>query len=118
LYIHALILNFGFLDFKKEKLRFKNFSERREKFVQNQERNIESNKRDEDFLMTDLEVAELAKVSVNTIRYWRQTGIMPFVKVGRHPRIWSSTFERVFQKPGLSGLVEMKPLSVIGMKNE
>jgi excisionase family DNA binding protein len=65
--------------------------------VQNQEMDIEIRKRDKDYLMTDFEVAELAKVPVNTIRYWRQTGIMPFVKVGRHPRIWLSTFEKVFQ---------------------
>ena len=72
--------------------------------MENQERYIETKKRDEDYLMTDVEVAELAKVSVNTIRYWRQKGVMPFVKVGRHPRIWSSTFEKVFQKPDLSNL--------------
>jgi excisionase family DNA binding protein len=75
-----------------------------ENFVENQERYIGTKKRDEDYLMTDVEVAELAKVSVNTIRYWRQKGVMPFVKVGRHPRIWSSTFEKVFQKPDLSNL--------------
>jgi excisionase family DNA binding protein len=75
-----------------------------ENFVENQERYIGTKKRDEDYLMTDIEVAELAKVSVNTIRYWRQKGVMPFVKVGRHPRIWSSTFEKVFQKPDLRNL--------------
>lgn len=73
-------------------------------FVENHERYIGTKKPDEDYLMTDSEIAELAKVSVNTIRYWRQTGIMPFVKVGRHPRIWLSTFEKVFQKPDLSTL--------------
>lgn len=72
--------------------------------MENQERYIGTKKQDEDYLMTDIEVAELAKVSVNTIRYWRQKGVMPFVKVGRHPRIWLSTFEKVFQKPDLSNL--------------
>ncbi len=52
-----------------------------------------------DYLMSDSQVAELAKVPTNTVRYWRQTGILPFVKVGRHPRIWHSIFLRVFQKP-------------------
>lgn len=53
----------------------------------------------QDYLMTDHQVAELAGVSVNTVRYWRQLGMMPFVKVGRHPRVWHSVFLKVFQKP-------------------
>ncbi len=50
-------------------------------------------------LMTDEEVAEMAQVSVNTVRYWRQTGILPFVKVGKFPRVWYSIFLQIFQKP-------------------
>jgi excisionase family DNA binding protein len=50
-------------------------------------------------LMTDQEMAELVSVSVNTVRYWRQTGILPFVRVGKYPRIWYSEFERLFKKP-------------------
>ena len=53
----------------------------------------------QDHLMTEHQVAALAGVSVNTVRYWRQTGVMPFVKVGRHPRVWHSVFLKVFQKP-------------------
>ena len=53
----------------------------------------------EDRLLTDKEVADMAKVSPNTVKYWRQTRILPFVKVGKHPRIWLSEFNRVFQKP-------------------
>ena len=53
----------------------------------------------QDYLLTDGQIAELAKVPVNTIRYWRQVGILPFVKVGKHPRIWHSVFLKVFQKP-------------------
>ncbi len=53
----------------------------------------------QDYLMKDQEVAEKAKVSVNTVRYWRQTGILPFVKVGKYPRIWASVFHQLFQKP-------------------
>lgn len=54
----------------------------------------------EDYLMTDQEVADLAKVPVNTVRYWRQMGQLPFVKVGRHPRVWLSVFTKTFHKPG------------------
>jgi hypothetical protein len=50
-------------------------------------------------LMTDAMVAELASVSVNTVRYWRQKGLLPFVKVGKYPRVWFSTFCIVFRKP-------------------
>ncbi len=50
-------------------------------------------------LMSDQEVAERAKVPVNTVRYWRQTGVLPFVKVGKYPRVWLSEFYRLFQKP-------------------
>ena len=53
----------------------------------------------EDYLMTDNEVAELASVSVDTVRYWRLVGILPFIKIGRHPRIWLSVFYKVFKKP-------------------
>jgi len=53
----------------------------------------------EDRLLTDLQVSELAQVSVNTVRYWRQNGILPFVKVGKHPRVWLSEFNKAFQKP-------------------
>lgn len=53
---------------------------------------------DQDYLMTDGEVAQLAKVSPNTVRYWRQAGIIPFVKVGRHPRVWRSALMEVFHR--------------------
>ena len=36
-------------------------------------------------LMTDQEMAELVSVSVNTVRYWRQTGILPFVRGANTP---------------------------------
>jgi len=54
----------------------------------------------EDYLMTDEEVARLVKVSINTVRYWRQMGILPFVKVGKHPRVWNSVLLEIFKKPG------------------
>jgi excisionase family DNA binding protein len=54
---------------------------------------------DEDGLLTDRQVADMAGVSANTIRYWRQAGVLPFVKVGRHPRIWRSVFQKLFHKP-------------------
>ncbi len=54
---------------------------------------------DQDFLMTDSEIAEMVKVPVRTVRYWRLAGILPFIKVGRHPRVWWSSFCVVFKKP-------------------
>lgn len=56
-------------------------------------------------LLTDKEAADLAKVSISTVKYWRQTGLLPFVKVGKHPRIWLSEFNRVFQKPDKMAIV-------------
>ena len=53
----------------------------------------------QDYLMTEHQVAEMAKVTVNTVRYWRQIGVLPSVKVGKHPRVWYSVFLKVFQKP-------------------
>ncbi|HUO57768.1 MAG TPA: helix-turn-helix domain-containing protein [bacterium] len=62
-------------------------------------RRIDRRAASRDCLLSERQVAELAKVSVNTVRYWRQTGILPFVKVGKYPRIWASIFDQVFQKP-------------------
>ena len=67
---------------------------------------------DQDYLMTDGEVARLAKVSPNTVRYWRQTGLIPFVKVGRHPRVWRSALMETFHKPSTSLLFETKKVFV------
>ena len=53
----------------------------------------------QDYLMSDGQVAEMAMVPLNTVRYWRQLGVMPFVKVGKHPKVWFSVFQKVFQKP-------------------
>ena len=74
----------------------------------NERRRIERRKRDNDDLMTDTEVAQMAKVPVRTVRYWRNSGILPFVKVGRHPRIWLSDFQRTFHKPPSNGALELK----------
>jgi hypothetical protein len=63
---------------------------------------------DQDCLLTDFKVAELAMVPVNTVRYWRQMGMLPSVKVGRHPRIWLSEFQKVFRKP-----VSVRPWELI-----
>ncbi len=51
------------------------------------------------YLMSDKDIAEKAGVSPNTVRYWRQTGALPFVKVGKYPRVWYSVFLQVFKKP-------------------
>lgn len=53
----------------------------------------------EDYLMADQEVARLASVSVHTVKHWRAIGLLPFVKVGKSPRVWLSVFNQVFQKP-------------------
>lgn len=53
----------------------------------------------DDYLLTDQEVAELASVSVNRVKYLRFMGMLPFVKVGRHPRVWLSEFHKTFKKP-------------------
>ncbi len=52
-----------------------------------------------DRLLTEDEVAKMAGVSPLTVKYWRQAGVLPYVKVGRHPRVWLSVFLKVFQKP-------------------
>ena len=64
-------------------------------------------------LMTDQEIAEKAGVSANTVRYWRQTGVLPFVKVGKYPRVWHSVFLQVFQKPipHLAGGIGTMPIA-------
>jgi len=53
----------------------------------------------QDYLMTEGQVAKMANVTVNTVRYWRQLGKLPSVKVGKHPMVWNSVFLKVFQKP-------------------
>ncbi len=69
-----------------------------------------------DRLLSDQQVAELAIVSINTVRYWRQIGKLPFVKVGKHPQVWLSVFNKVFGKPVFQGGVNsdnMKPVQDI-----
>lgn len=60
-----------------------------------------------DYLMTDKQVAEFAGVSIHTVKYWRLVGTLPFVKVGRHPKVWFSEFEKVFHKPDAKGYWEL-----------
>jgi len=64
----------------------------------------------QDYLMSDGQVAQMAGVSVRTVHHWRLTGQLPFVKMGRHPRVWYSVFLKVFQNPlslGMGGAVTM-----------
>jgi hypothetical protein len=61
----------------------------------------------QDHLLTDQQVAVMVSVPVRTVRYWRLTGILPSVKVGRHPRIWMSAFQKVFHKPHPEGPWEL-----------
>ncbi len=44
-------------------------------------RTNERRKRERDDLMTDSEVARMAKVPVRTVRYWRNSGMLTFVKL-------------------------------------
>jgi hypothetical protein len=70
--------------------------------------------KNQDFLMSDKQVAMLAGVPTNSVRYWRQMGMLPFVKVGKHPRIWHSVFLKVFQKPLPIGLGDTDTMPFAG----
>ena len=69
-------------------------------------RKNERRRANQDYLMTDQQVALMAGVPVNTVRKWRQNGTLPFVKVGRHPRVWFSVFRKVFHDPARGGALE------------
>ena len=74
--------------------------------------NLESlRKANQNYLLSDVEVALLAAVPVNTVRKWRQIGTLPYVKVGRHPRVWLSEFQRTFHQPKPNGSWEQIPSS-------
>lgn len=60
-------------------------------------------KANQDYLLSDAEVALMAGVPVNTVCYWRLAGILPFVKVGKHPRVWLSEFQKTFHQPKQNG---------------
>ncbi len=75
-------------------------------------RNGDRRRNGRDYLMTDEQVALMAGVSVRTVQYWRFVGILPSVKVGRHPRVWWSVFQKVFHKPSPNGAWEIAPDSV------
>ncbi len=62
-------------------------------------RQFDRRAKQQDVLMTDGEVAKLAGVPASTVRYWRHMGTLPYVKVGKHTRVWLSEFQRIFQKP-------------------
>ena len=70
-------------------------------------RNADRRNKNQDYLMTDGKIADMAGVSVHTVKYWRLIGTLPFVKVGRHPRIWFSVFKKVFHKPDANGYWEL-----------
>ena len=74
--------------------------------AEDRRRNDRRNK-NQDYLMTDGKVAELACVSIHTVKYWRMMGTLPFVKVGRHPRVWFSVFQKAFHKPDANGPWEL-----------
>lgn len=53
----------------------------------------------QDRLLSDSQVGQLAGVPTLTVKYWRHAGVLPYVRVGKHPRIWYSDFLKVFKKP-------------------
>ena len=53
----------------------------------------------DDILLTDQDIARMAKIPVASVRWLRRMGKIPYVKVGRHPRIWLSDFYRTYKKP-------------------
>jgi len=66
-------------------------------------RRNERRRANQDYLLSDEQVALMAAVPVNTVRKWRQIGTLPYVKVGRHPRVWLSEFQRIFHQPKPNG---------------
>lgn len=60
----------------------------------------------EDRLLTDEQVAELAQIPVSSVRYFRATGKLPFLKIGRHPRVRLSVFWKVFGESGTMQVIE------------
>ena len=72
-------------------------------------RRNERRRSNQDYLMTDEQVARMAGVPKRTVRFWRHSGLLPFVKVGRHPRVWLSDFHRAFHKPPEKDFYELKP---------
>jgi len=69
-------------------------------------RSTDRRAKNQDYLMTDGQVAEMAGVTSSTVRYWRHMGTLPFVKVGKHTRVWLSEFQKVFRKPSPSRAFE------------
>jgi len=63
----------------------------------------------QDHLLSDEQVAKMAGVPVNTVSYWRLAGILPFVKIGRHPRVWLSEFQKTFHQPKVNA--DWEPLN-------
>ena len=45
-------------------------------------------------LLTEQEAADIARTTVYTIRYWRQTGRLGFIKPGKHPLIPVSVLKK------------------------
>ena len=71
-----------------------------------EQRKSDRRRGNQDYLLSDEQVALMAGVPVNTVCYWRLAGVLPFVKVGRHPRIWFSDFQKTFHQPKLNGAWE------------
>jgi excisionase family DNA binding protein len=75
-----------------------------------------ADRRTQDRLLTEHQVADMAAVPLRTVRHWRQTGVLPSVRIGRHPRVWLSDFMQLFQKT--SPLVAFEQGGVSGKIND
>ena len=58
-----------------------------------------ADRRTQDRLLTESQVADMVSVPLRTVRHWRQSGVLPSIKIGRHPRVWLSVIYQVFQRP-------------------
>ncbi|MGA7741963.1 MAG: helix-turn-helix domain-containing protein [Polyangia bacterium] len=43
--------------------------------------------------LSDTQIAEMLAVPVATVGWWRRTGRLPYLRVGRYPRVRAADFE-------------------------
>lgn len=66
----------------------------------------------QDGLLSEMEVAESLRVPVGTVRWWRQTRELPFVKLGKHIRIRESDLELFVTRNRVGALSEGKKTAI------
>src|SRR5258708_17469654 len=62
-------------------------------------RNMDRRRSGQDYLLSDEQVGRMAGAPLRTVRFWRNSGTLPFVKVGRHPMVWPSDLQRTLHNP-------------------